>query len=659
MRPACGDGQVSCKNTREGDNLLNLMRTLLPFLFALVGSSAMAEVIPDAIDLSPETPSGIVYDHGFSHLDPMKYPPDFTHFDHFNPDAPRAGTIRVPVLGTYDSFNSFISRGRQAAGMSFLSPSSLLYYDRLLSTAADEATGMYGRLAEGVKIAPDFSWVAFKIREGAYWHDGEPITVDDVMYTFEKFRTEAQAWTRVMIANIDRVEQIGPREVRYVMREGITPNPSIARNIGVMPVIPKHFWEGRDFTQPLTEPPLGSGPYKITDYRLGRYIVYERIDNYWGEDLPVMRGRFNFQRIKYDYFRDDKVRLEAMRGNLVDIMPDGNPKNLNVEYDFPAARQGFFKTEILPLSAPVGLNWPVFWNLREKRFQDIRVREALWLLYDFEFTNRVIYYDYFERGKSLFHGAPDMMATGLPSERERELLEPFRDQLPERVFTEVYEPPKNDGFGIKREYVERAVRLFEEAGWVLDGGRLVNDETGEPFTIDFIIVSSELARSLLPYIDNLNRVGIETSIRVPEVSNWQYRMQSSAFDASRAHMFPYRIPGSALRNHFGSRSAELGYGVNWGYVKNPAVDAMAEYVIGATDAETFHAAVRAADRVLLWNFYFVPIAAEPGEAIAYWDKFDRVESEPLERVPWLDGWWYDEEKAARIEAGLAQPETAD
>lgn len=627
------------------------MRALLPLLALLISVLAVAD--------ETDSTSGITYAHGFSHLEPLKYPPDFTHFDHFNPDAPRGGTVRIPVLGTYDSFNSFIDRGRQAAGMSFLAAGSQLYYDRLLSTAADEPSGMYGRLAEGVSIADDFSWVAFKLRDGAYWHDGEPITVDDVIFTFNTFRKSAQAWTRVMIANIESVEQIGPREVRYNMRKGVTPNPTIARNIGIMPVIPKHYWEDRDFSKPVTEPPLGSGPYRISDYRLGRYVEYERIDNYWGDDLPVMRGRFNFERIKYDYFRDDKVRLEAMRGNLVDIMEDANPKNHHVEYDFPAAREGLFKAEVIPLSRPVGLHWPVFWNLRKERFQDIRVREALWLLYDFEFTNRVIYYDHFDRGRSLFHGAPEMAATGLPGEKELELLEPYRDQLPARVFTEPYEPPKNDGYGIRREHVEKAIRLFEEAGWVLDGGRLVNDRTGEQFTIDFIIVSSELARSLLPYIDNLNRVGIETTIRVPEVSNWQYRMQTSAFDASRAHMYPYRLPGSALRNHFGSRSAETGYGVNWGYVKNPVVDMLAEKVIGATDAETFYAAINAADRVLMWNFYFIPISAEPGEGMAYWDKFGRVETGPLERVIWQDGWWFDEEKAARIEGRLAEQEQSD
>ncbi|XOV90802.1 MAG: extracellular solute-binding protein [Pseudomonadota bacterium] len=630
-----------------------------PWLHFLIVCGLICLMVLPKLATASDGESGIDYEHGFSHLDPLKYPPGFAHFEYFNPDAPRGGTIRIPVLGTWDSFNSFVDRGRQAAGMSFLGPADQLYYDRLLSGAADEPTGQYGRLAEGVKVADDFSWVAFKLREGAYWHDGEPITVDDVIFTFESFRKDAFAWTRVMIADIDRIEKIGPREVRYVMKAGVTPNPSIARSIGVMPVIPKHYWISRDFSKPTTEPPLGSGPYKIKEFRLGRYVVYERYDDYWGNDIPVNRGRFNFQTIKFDYFRDDQVRLEAMRGNLVDIQGDGTPKNWYVEYDFPAARAGFFKMEMFELSRPVGLSWPVFWNMRKERFQDIRVREALWLLFDFEFINRAIYYDFFERGKSLFHGAPDMAATGLPSAGELALLEPYRDQLPERVFTEAYEPPKNSGFGLKREHLERAIALFAEAGWHLSDGKLLSAATGEQFSIDFILVSNELARSLLPYVDNLHRVGITTTMRVPEVSNWTYRMQTSNFDASRNHMYPYRIPGAALRNHFGSASADMGFGVNWGYVKNPVVDMLAEVVIGATDKDRFYSAIRAADRVLLWNFYFIPVSALRGEPVVYWDKFDRVDAGPLERTPWLDGWWFNPDKAERIRQGLSSEEQTD
>jgi microcin C transport system substrate-binding protein len=301
----------------------------------------------------------------------------------------------------------------------------------------------------------------------------------------------------------------------------------------------------------------------------------------------------------------------------------------------------------------VGLSSPVFWNLRVPRFQDIRVREALWLLYDFDWINRVLHFGFYERGTSLFQGAPDMMQSGLPSEAELALLEPYRDQLPPRVFTEPYEPPHNSGYGIERTHIERALALFEEAGWVVRNGRLVHAETGERFTIDFVLVSHAQSRALLPYRNALERVGIATSIRVPEVSNWQYRMRTGAFDASKASMFPYRLPGLALRNHFGSDAAERGHGVNWAYVRNPVVDALADYVVQADDKETFVAAVNAVDRVILWNFYFIPGIASRGTPLVYWDKFGRPETPPLERVPWLDTWWWDDERVRRVDERLA------
>lgn len=596
------------------------------------------------------------YDHGFAHLWPLKYPQGFDHFDYVNPDAPREGTIRVPQLGTYDSFNSFIDRGRQAAGMSFLSAGGNLFYDRLLAGAEDEPVSAYGRLAEGVKVADDFSWIGFKLRENAWWHDGKPITVEDVIFTFETFKNKGAAWVRTMIADVDRIEQIGPWEVKYVMKEGVIPNPGMASPIGVMPVIPKHYWEDRDPSKTTTEPPLGSGPYRIKDYRIGRYVTYERVDDYWGDDIPTMKGRFNFQEIKFDYYRDTKVMMEAHRGHLVDIRTDDNAKNWNVEYDFPASRAGIFKKELIEQSSPVGLEDPIFWNMRHERFQDRRVREALWLLYDFEFINRVMHYGFFERGESVFHGAPEMMQSGLPGPGELELLEPWRDQLPPRLFTEPYEPPKNSGYGLERKHLERAIELFAEAGWVQRDGKLVNEETGEQFVIDFVLVSHSQSREILPYVDILNKVGIETSVRVPEVSNWLYRMQTSEFDGSIAAMYPYRVPGIALRNHFGSISAEQGFGVNWGYVKHPAIDALANHIIRATEKDTFLAAVNAADRVLLWNFYFIPTKAERGTPLVYWDKFGRPDTGPLERVPWIDTWWWDEERAARVEQWLADRE---
>jgi microcin C transport system substrate-binding protein len=593
------------------------------------------------------------YAHGWSMLWDLKYPPDFPHFDWVEPSAPKGGTLRIPQMGTFDSFNSFIHVGRQAAGLNPLTPTNLLY-DRLLEGAADEPVAAYGRLAEGVRVADDLSYVAFRLREGAYWHDGEPITVDDVIYSFQIYKAYGAAWIRTMFRDVERVEQIGPHEIRYVMREGSTPTPSITQSIGVMPVLPKHYWEERDPSSTTTVPPLGSGPYRIADHRIGRYVVYERVDDYWGRDLPVMRGRFNFDTVKFDYFRDEKVMLEAHRGHVVDVRTDSNAKNWATEYDFPAARAGLFRQELIRTTSPEGLQAPVFWNLRVDRFQDIRVREALWLLYDFEWINRVLHFEFYERGTSLFHGAPDMMQSGLPSADELALLEPYRHLLPQRLFTEPYAPPVNSGRGLLRDSVERALELFEHAGWVPRDGRLVHVESGEQFSIDFVLASHTQARALLPYVDALNRVGIATSVRVPEVSNWQYRLRTGAFDASKASVFPFRLPGIALRNYFGSLAAELGHGVNWGYVRNPVVDDLIEHVVAAGDKESFIAAVRAVDRVILWHFYFIPASASRGTPLVYWDKFGRPENgEPLERVPWIDAWWWEPDKARRVEQGMA------
>jgi microcin C transport system substrate-binding protein len=619
---------------------------------AHAGDRYLGDVSPEAAANGAYQPR-YDYEHGFAHLFDLKYPPDFTHFDWVNPDAPKGGTMRIPQMGSYDSFNAFIDRGQQAAGMGILSATNLLY-DRLMAITADEPVSWYGQLAEGVKVADDFTWVAFLLREGAYWHDGEPITAADVIFSFEFYKSQSAAWVQTMIGDVARIEQIGPREVRYIMAEGVTPNPSITVNIGLLPVIPKHYWQDRDLSRTTTVPPLGSGQYRIGDYRIGRFVVYERVDDYWGRDLPVMRGRFNFDVVKYDYFRDEQVMLEAHRGHIVDIRTDGNAKNWAIEYDFPAARAGLFRQELIPGTSPVGLGSPIFWNMRHERFRDIRVREALWLLYDFEWVNRVIHYGFFERGRSLFHGAPEMEASGLPSPAEIELLEPWREHVPERVFTEPYVPPQNSGFGIAREHVERAIALFAEAGWNIEDGRLRNAATGEQFRIQFVLLFPTQGRALLPYIDQLRRVGIDATVRVPEASNWLYRMQTSAFDASQAGMPAYRTPGIAFRNHFGSVSAELGFGVNWGYVRNPVIDELAERVIQADTLDTFLAAVNAADRVLLWNFYFIPGQASRGTPLVWWDKFGRPDNgAPLERVPWLDAWWWDDERARRVDEGLA------
>ncbi len=612
-------------------------------LLLLTGSVQAAKI---------ESAAGIDYSHGFSYLSELKYPADFEHFDWVNPDAPRTGELRIPVLGRYDSFNYFTNTGRSVVGMYPLNDNFKFFYDSLLQFSADEKVSMYGLLAEGFYYAEDRSWYAFKLREDAYWHDGKPLTIDDVIFSFNTLTKEGPAWMLSSYQDISHVEQIGPWEIKFVMKEGMT-NSSSPRAAGFMPIIPKHYWEDKDITKNLTEPPLFSGPYKIVDWRLGRYFVAERQENYWGNNVPSMRGRFNYQTIKFDYFRDDQVLLEAMRGYLVDIQEDGNPKNWNVEYDFPGARDGLFKMELIPITAPIPMRWPLFWNLRDERFKDVRVREALWLLFDFEFMNRVMYFDFYRSARSLYHGAEDMEATGLPSQDEIELLEPFRDQIPPRVYTETFEAPRNDGYGINRHYVERAINLFAEAGWVIRNGRMVNAETGEQFHIDFVMPSHGLTRPLLPYEQQLNRVGISTTVRVPEISNWAFRIRKREFNASVRSDSAWRTVGQSLRNRFDSAIADMEYGTNTFGMTDPAVDYLVDHILAASTHDEYEAAVKAVDRVIMWNFYHLPLGYLPGAPLVYWDKFGKPDGPPLERVPWADAWWYDEEKAAQIEERVA------
>jgi microcin C transport system substrate-binding protein len=321
----------------------------------------------------------------------------------------------------------------------------------------------------------------------------------------------------------------------------------------------------------------------------------------------------------------------------------------------PSVEQGLLKRELLKISRPLGLWFPVFWNQRQARFQDIRLREALWLLYDFPWINRVLLFDYYTHATSFFHDTT-MSQRGLPSAAELEVLEPVREQVPPRVFTEVYRPPDTSGYGPGRANMRRALALFEEAGWVLRDGRLVNARSGERFRIEFLVLSESLVRGLMPYMDALRRIGIESSVRRLEISNWTYRMRTRNFDASMTALLMQNIPGITLRNYFASSSADVDFSRNWASLRDPAVDYLIDRVIEAQTLDEFLAATRALDRVLLWGFHFVPTMGQPGYRLVWWDRFGVPEHEPLQRFVYHDAWWFDPQRAARVEQGLANLE---
>ena len=602
------------------------------------------------LSLADDAPcTNVEYSHGISYLLPLKYDPDFTHFDYTNPATPKAGVLRLPQMGTYDNYNVILEKGRLAAGFSL---GAGLVYDRLLEGANDEPVSAYGRLAEGVAKAPDLSWIAFKLRDGARWHDGEPITVEDVVFTFDMFKEHGSVALRTVLADIDRWFAFGDGEICFVRRTDRELNPILPFAIGNYSILPKHYWETRDISQTTVEPPLGSGPYRLTFADTGRILEYELVEDYWARDLPVSKGRFNFAKIEYDYFKDEGVMLEAHKAHVFDIREEGVSKNWATQYQFPAVKAGLFKRELRPLARVEGLWWPIFWNTDKPFLNDIRVREALWLLYDFAWTNRVLFYDFYKTGISFFQNSP-MAHYGLPNEKELELLEPWRDQVPPRVFTEEFQQPSSTGYGLQRGNFDQAIRLFKEAGLEMVDGKMRDVETGRPFKLEFIGVSYYSIRQNLSLVDNLRRVGIDTIGRSPEVSQWLYRSRTGKFDGNSVRLGPTHTPGLQLRNWFGSAAADQPYGQNWARVRSPVVDHLIEHIIGAKSAEDLYAATRALDRVLMWNFYFIPLGSQPGFRLTYWDKFGEVRNDQLNGVPYTDAWWWDEAKARRVQEGLA------
>ncbi len=609
---------------------------------------AVGLLSPGAAWSDVRAPEDVPCRHGYAFLSEPKYPPDFEHFDWVNPDAPKGGLIRVPDMGNWDNFNS-MALGRMVRGMNTRGGRARHLYDSLAIRAPDEVATVYALLAECIAVPPDGAWIEFRLRDGAYWHDGETIDARDVTFSFEVYKEKANPTVAAVVVPFSRVEVLDGNRIRYHILPEHRYNRLLPIRIGEMPVMAEHYWtaEGNDAGKSTVRPPLGSGPYRIADYDIGRWIEWRRDPDYWGRDLPVNRGRYNFDRVKYDYFRDDQMQTEAVKGNAVDIHVENVPRRWATAYDFPPVDAGLFKLEFLPRSKPAGLWWPIFWNLDQPRFQDIRVREALWLLNDFKWGNRRGGYGFFDVATSFFHQS-HLAATGLPVERELALLEPIRDLVPPRVFTEPYAPPPNQGPGWHRDNLVRAAELFREAGWVVQDNRLVHERTGEPFFIRFVAVSPALGGSFIPYTRVLKRAGIESSIKSPELSNWLYRMRSGDFDAGAIWFLPDNTPSLAIANAFSTAAANQPLSSNWANIKDPAIDRLIEGLQSATTYDDFVAAVRAIDRVLLWNFYFIPGMSKVKIGIAYWDRYGKPAPTPLDRDAFVDSWWWDSAKAEAV-----------
>lgn len=591
--------------------------------------------------------TGIAYQYGVAYLREPGYPADFTSFRYVDPNAPKGGRIRFGEMGNWDSFNSIPVSGRPVQGVSVLYEFYSFIYDTLLTHAIDTTSDHYGRLAEGVAVAEDGAWIGFLLRKGARWHDGTPITVDDYVFTFDVYTQRASPTIRMSLAPFERIEVLNDREIRYWVRPAMRDQPGLAIRIGSVALLPAHYWETREITRTTVQPPLGSGPYRIKSFKTGRQVTYERVDDYWARDLPVNRGRYNFDEIVFDYFRDDQVLYEAVKGDLIDFREESVPVRWATGYNTPAVRRGDLMLQLNRLLRPAGLWWPIFWNQRIERFQDVRVREALYLLRDGDWSNRVLSHDFWENPTSFFYDS-EFAHRGTPSERELELLEPIRHLVPPRVFTEEFKLSPHQGNGWSRETVLHALALFGEAGWVIRDNALVHAETGEPFTIRLLSVSPALASSFIPYMQVLRKVGIEASVSAPEISSWLHRSRSGDFDGNALWFMPDNIPAQVVSNTFSSHSVGQPYSPNWAGIQDPAVDKLIADMEQARTHEDFVASLRALDRVLMWNFYYAPVMSRTKTAQVFWNRFGAPEHGRLTRSAVADTWWWDAARAVAV-----------
>ena len=599
-----------------------------------VVACAVILALGTAASAQPPTYKG----HGIAMHGDLKYPPDFTHFDYVNPDAPKGGELRRYGLGTFDSFNPFIIKGNP-------DNESGRIYDTLLASSADEPFSEYGLLAETVETPADRSWAIFTLRPQARWHDGTPVTVDDVIWTFNALRTKGQPAYRAYYANVAAVEKVGERAVKFTFKPG--ENRELPLIVGQLPVLPKHYWEGRDFEQSTLDPPLGSGPYKIDQFEAGRWSTYRRVPDYWGKDLAVNRGRNNFDVLRTDYYRDMTVALEALKAGAYDLRAEMSSKDWATAYDVPAVRDGLLIKRGFRNEMPTGMQGFAF-NLRRPLFQDPRVRQALGYALDFEWSNRTLFYGQYTRARSYFDNS-ELAANGIPSGKELEVLAPFRGKVPEELFTTEYQPPATDGSGNLRDNLHKAAELLKAAGWSVDpkSKKLVNAQ-GQPLEFEILLLDPAYERVTLPFAKNLERLGVTARVRTVDSAQYKKRTDDFDFDVVMQRWPQSLSPGNEQRGYWTSAYADQPGSPNVLGLKDPVVDALVEQIIGAPDRENLVARTHALDRVLQWGFYVVPNWYIAYDRIAYWDKFGIPDVIPAQGAQ-IDAWWVDVAKEAILQ----------
>jgi len=580
--------------------------------------------------------------HGLSAFGDLRYPVVFKHFDYVNPDAPKGGrisTIGTSSVLTFNSFNPFVIRDDAAQGLDLL-------FDSLMTRANDEPDAMYGLIAKAAELADDKRSVTFYLRPEAKFRDGSPVTVDDVVFSFEKLRDPVKAHPQYStgLRDVVKAEALDPHTVRFEFEgENLRDLPL---TVAGLPIVSKASYEGKDFYKPSLNAPMGSGPYEIGDYKTGTYIAYKRRPDYWAKDLPVNRGRWNFDEIRYEYFRDRTAGLEAFKAGAYDLREEFTSKSWATEYDIPQVADGRIIRLTLPDDRPGGAQG-FFINTRRDKFSDRRVRKALDYAFDFEWTNKNLFYGLYKRTTSYFVNS-DLEAKGKPTEAEQKLLEPFRDQLPAEVFGEPYTPPVSNGSGRDRRQLSTASKLLREAGWTVNDRGVRVNKKGEPLTIELLMEDPGLEKIFGFYVEKLKALGIQASIRPIDAAQYQVRQKNFDFDVDMSRFVLGQTPGPVIRNYWSSEAAKTKGSYNLPGISNPAVDALIDHILQAKSREELRTACHALDRVLRAEHYWVPQWYKAAHHLAFWDRFSRPETKPKYARGVLDTWWYDAEKAAKL-----------
>ncbi len=614
------------------------MSACLRTAWGIAGAAALALLAAGAAPASE--PSHAVTIYG----DPPLYGPDFPHWNYVNPDAPKGGELVVGAFGSFDSLNNFIQRGEAADGLGLL-------YDSLLVGSSDEAATYYAHLAETVELSDDRTTITFVLRDGAYFHDGTPITVDDVVWSHETFRDEGRPFYRTRFYdNVAAIEALDDRTVRFTLTD--TTNRQLALALGTFPILPRHYWADRTFNESTLDPPLGSGPYRVGDVDPGRSISYERVEDYWAAALPTRVGTYNFDRLTYQYYRDETVRYEAFKAGEFDYLSVSDPQEWATGFEgVDAVEDGTLIMELLDSTDPAGASGFAF-NLRREIFADPRVREALIHLYDFETAQRQIHYGFFKRAESFFPNT-ELAATGLPEGEELAILDSvradMRADIEQRIFVEEPRLPTTDGSGRIRRNLRTALDLFGEAGWAVDdGGVLRNVETGAPMEFELVYGAPTIEPTMNALVQNFERAGIRAVPRFVDGANWQNRIFEYDYDLFFSFSRPFYPPGAELREGYGSAVANVPGNYNLSGVQDPALDQLVEGVIAAQSWDEMVVHTRALDRYLRFSFLELPFFYDDTIRIAYWDILDRPETRPRFGLAIGATWWFDPSNEAAL-----------